>query len=66
MTLFIDFKNGEAVALGEESLDCSKLTIIGHAGALIRAWVTKKSGVYEIDSYNAVLLDEVVSIWIKT
>lgn len=62
--LLIDFKNGQGVSYTEENLDCSELTIMGHALSLVDTW-TKRSGVYKIDQYNAVLLDDITDVKVQ-
>jgi len=65
MELVIQYRNTEADCLTEKNLDCTKYTMMGHAGYLIDAWKKQKTGVYQIDSYNVVLLDEIISVTIK-
>ena len=63
--LLIDFKNATGVSFSEENLDCRERTIIGHASALVDAWEKETKGVHKLDSYNAVLLDEIVDIKVQ-
>lgn len=62
MQLEVSYKNGTSDSFDEGQLDCSGLTVKGHAASLITAWGKGDVGVYKIDLYNAVLLGEVVSV----
>lgn len=63
MKLLIAYKNETSDEFSEKNLDCSKRTIRGHASNIISAWKSLAGNpVYSIDDYNAVLLDEVISI----
>ncbi len=62
MKILIAYKNGTSDEFDESQIDCHELTVKGNAGQLIEAWKTKAGGVYCIDNYNAVLLDEIISI----
>ena len=62
MNLYIFYKNGTHNVFEEKQLNCTKLTIRGHTSALIEAWQKGEKGISKIDSYNAVLLNEVICI----
>jgi hypothetical protein len=62
MNLIITYKNGEADVFEEKNLDCSSLTIKGHAAKLIEEWKGTTRSVYVLDHYNAVALDEIICV----
>ncbi len=62
MNIIITYRNGESDVFEEKQLDNSKLTMMGHTSALIAAWEKEAKGVYKIDNYNSILLDEVISV----
>jgi hypothetical protein len=62
MKLLIAYKNGTSDEFAEVHIDCSERTIKGHASALIREWGEEKKGIYKIDYYTAVVLDEIISV----
>lgn len=62
MNLIISYRNGQSDVFEEEHLNCTERTIKGHGSAIIQAWRDKGKGLYEIDNYNAVLLEEVVCV----
>lgn len=62
MKLEIFYKNGQIDSFDEKQLDCTTWTLRGHASQLIQAFSKSSEGVYKIDSYNAVRLDEVASV----
>lgn len=66
MNLIITYKNSKEDIFEEKHLDCSNLTVRGHASKIIDEWLKPNKDVYKIDHYNAVLLDEVVSIRVVT
>ncbi len=61
MKIVIAYKNRTSDEFDEKQIDCSKLTIRGHTSKIVDAWATSKS-FYAIDNYNAVNLEEVISI----
>ena len=65
-TLFIAYKNGTSDLFNSKQLDCSNLTIRGHASRLVDAWAKGHKGVFEIDRYNAVQMDDIKSIAVRT
>ena len=62
MKIEILYKNGWVDVLEEKDLDCSSLTVRGHASELIRQWKSGSTLVWPVDSYNAVALEEIVSV----
>lgn len=64
--LIINYKNGTKDVFRDGSLDQKTYTIKGHASQLISAWKKQTAKVWELDSYNAVLLDEVSSVVVDT
>ena len=62
MKILIAYKNGISDEFTETQIDCTTLTIKGNASKLIEAWKSTSKGIYRIDDYNAVNLDEVISI----
>lgn len=62
MKLLIEYKNGTSDEFSENHLDCSRLTIKGHAQYLINYLTKESKGIYMIDNYNAILLDEIISV----
>lgn len=66
MKLVIMYKNGKEDWFDEKDLDCSKLTIRGHASALVDSLknmpIPSKGLFYTLDHYNTILVDEVVSV----
>ena len=62
MRIYVFYKNGQHNVFEEDNLDCSTLTLRGHASKLVEALGEKKLGIYLIDRYNAVLLDEIVCV----
>lgn len=62
MKISIMYKNNAVDEFEEKQLDCCDRTIKGHANYLIEAWKSQVGGVYRIDNYNAVLLDEIVAV----
>lgn len=62
MNIIITYRNKQSSIFEEKNLDCSKLTIKGHASSLIQEWKKLAGGIYEIDDYNAILLDEVIEV----
>ena len=63
--LTVDFKNGTGINFDEESIDCTNLTIKGHIAKISKALKEDPTGFYAIDSYNIVLLDEVIAVYIS-
>ena len=63
--ILIDFKSSTGVSFSEENLGCRERTIMGHASALVDAWEKGTKGVHKLDSYNAVLLDEILDIKVQ-
>ncbi len=69
MKLVIAYKNGTTDEYDETDLDCSKLTIRGHAENLIRYWMDGREGndsVYKIDNYNAIIIDQIICVRVMT
>ncbi len=65
MKLIIGYKNNMEDVFQEQDLDCSKLTLRGHAANAIAEWSKSSKAVHVLDHYNAILLDEVASIRVK-
>lgn len=62
MKLLMAYKNGTSDEFAEAQLDCSEKTLRGHASVLIHAWKERKTGIYLLDCYNAIVLDDVLSV----
>ena len=62
MNLIIAYRNVTSDSFDEKQLDCSERTIRGHANYLILEWKKGTKGVYKIDDYNAILLDEIIAV----
>jgi hypothetical protein len=62
MRIEIKYKNGMGELFDEKQIDCSKWTIRGHASNLIEAMKEKNKGIHNLDNYNAIVLDEVMSV----
>lgn len=62
MKILITYKNGTSDEFCEQQINCSELTIKGNASKLIEVWKKGEKGVYCIDNYNAIFLEEVISI----
>ncbi len=62
--IIIKYKNGTEDIFEESELDSSTYTLKGHASNIINEWKSK-FGVYKIDHYHAVNLEEVISIRIS-
>ena len=60
--LVITYKNTADDVYEEKDLDCSKYTLRGHASVLIDKWSKASEKVYLIDHYNAISLEDVISI----
>lgn len=60
--LAVTYKNNDVDFFNETQLDCFTLTLKGHAAALIRQLKENPVGIYSIDNYNAVLLEEIISV----
>jgi hypothetical protein len=64
-TLTIAYRNGTADCFKADQLDTSILTLRGHASQLIRSWAQGSTGIYMLDSYNAVYLSEIICVRIN-
>lgn len=62
MNLLISYKNGTSDSFVEKQIDCSRWTIRGHASNIVDALINKTRGFYKLDNYNAICLDEIVSV----
>ena len=62
MKLLIAYKNGTTDEFSDAQLDCSSLTIKGHALKLIQAFSGKNPEMHLLDGYNSVNLSEIISI----
>lgn len=66
--LVVTYRNAESDVFEEKDLDCSVLTVKGHGSKLIEAWtrpvagMAKAVGVHKLDLYNAVMLEEIISV----
>ena len=65
--LNILYLNGITDSFSEDQLDCSSLTIAGHAASLVSAFekmieIKKKPVYYKLDRYHIVNLDQIVSV----
>ncbi len=60
----IDLLNGEQLVLEEKHLDCTELTVKGHASNLIRDWAEHedKNVIIKLDRYNAVDVAQIVAV----
>lgn len=58
----IIYKNGHESIFVEADLDCKVFTIMGHCSNIIDIWKKSNKEIYAFDNYNAVYLDEVISI----